>query len=403
MMQDPDRRLLFVDDDPNILNALQRMLRPLHATWDMHFAENGEEALKILAIQSFDVVVSDMRMPGMDGNELLSRVKLHYPHIVRIILSGHCDQGKIVRSVGLTHQFLAKPCEAELLKQTVARACGLRDVLSDSKLTKLVSSLDSVPSLPSLYAAIMEELNSEGASIQRVGDIISRDPGMTAKVLQLINSAYFGLRRHIANPTQAVNYLGLEIVKALVITVPIFSELNSARVPGLSLDRVWSHSMSVSVLARKIANDIGTEASIFEAAFTAGLLHDIGKLILAVNLPDEYRDALLRSSRENIPVWQAEEAVFGTTHAHVGAYLLGLWGLPIEIVEAVAFHHQPTPYRQNTFSPLSAVRYADYLHGEVEPKNDGEIDDSINAEMLAQLGSTEIIEQWKVIAGTQTE
>jgi len=390
------KSILFVDDEPNVLDGLRRMLRPMRAEWDMSFARSGHEALEVLAAKRFDVIVSDMRMPGMDGAELLTEVRRRYPNVVRIALSGHSQKEMILRSVGPTHQYLAKPCDAQTLKDTITRACALRDLLADEALQGLVSQLTTLPSLPDLYIEIVEELQREDASIQKVGRIISKDVGMTAKVLQLVNSAFFGLRRHVSDPSQAVCLLGLETIKALVLSIHVFSKLEQANVAGFSLQRLWEHSMVTGTLAKRIAAEQDSDEKTADHALMAGLLHDAGKLVLAANLPEQYGKVLALAEMKAVSQGEAEKEVFGTTHAEVGAYLLGLWGLPGPIVEAIAFHHRPTESLANSFAPLTAVHVANAL--EHAQQNDGQAD-RLDGEYLSVVGLADQLPAWREMAG----
>jgi len=197
------KQILFVDDQPEILSSLRRMLRPMRHQWDMQFVGGGKEALEVLAKVPHDVIVSDMRMPEMDGITLLTKVQKRYPAVVRIALSGQCDREVVLRSTGATHQFLTKPCDADTLKAVVDRSCVLRDTLSDLELRELVSGIASLPSLPSLYIEIIEELRSPNSSLADIGKIISKDIGMTSKLMQLVNSAFFGVPQRISHPVQA--------------------------------------------------------------------------------------------------------------------------------------------------------------------------------------------------------
>lgn len=185
--------ILFVDDEPNVLRSIRRMLHGLRQEWDMKFVESGHEALSLLAKEAFEVIITDMRMPQMDGAQLLTEVKKQYPHMVRIVLSGHTDKDMILKSVQQAHQYLSKPCDAETLKSTISRTRARRSLLSQESLKRIVSKIDVLPSLPSLYAEIINELQSSDLSIQKIGQIISKDLGMTAKVLQMVNSAFFGI------------------------------------------------------------------------------------------------------------------------------------------------------------------------------------------------------------------
>jgi putative nucleotidyltransferase with HDIG domain len=355
------KRVLFVDDEANILQGLRRMLHPMRRDWDMTFADGGQAALEILAQGHFDVVVSDMRMPGMDGAQLLNHVMTHYPQTVRIILSGHSDWDIILGSVGSTHQFLAKPCEAEILKATVARACALRDFLGNETLKRVVSGMQSLPSLPTLYLEVVEEAEAPNGSLEKIGKLIERDMAMTAKVLQLVNSAFFGLRRQVSSPVQAVSLLGIDTIKALILSAQVFGHLHPEHTPSFSLDALWHHSMVIATCAKRIAQSENCQRKLMNDMFMAGLLHDVGKLILAANLPQQYEEALQRVQTEGLTDWQAEHAVLGTSHAAVGAYLLGLWGLPEPVVEAVTFHHTPSDCADRSLSPLTAVHVANGL------------------------------------------
>lgn len=397
------RRILFVDDEPNVLQGLQRMLRSMRHGWEMAFAESGLVALDLLASAPFDVIVSDMRMPGMDGAQLLSEVMRRHPQIVRIVLSGQSDQETLLRAVGPAHQYLAKPCEAERLKATVSRACALHDRLADESLKRLVSQMKSLPSLPSLYVQMMEVLGAPDASLQQVGQIISQDMGMTAKILQLVNSAFFGLHRRISNPIQAVNLFSLDIVKALVRSPHVFSQCDETALPDFSLDRLWRHSLATGACAKRIAEAEHSTQAVIDESLTAGLLHDIGKLVLAVNLPGRYREVVLLAHNERLTLWAAERELFGDTHAEAGALLLGLWDLPDSIVEVLTFHHWPTQCLDMRFSPLTAVHVANTLDHEVHPPNSGTIASHIDTDYLAELGLIDRLPAWRALCQANSQ
>lgn len=350
-------RILFVDDEPNLLEALRRILRDMRPQWEMEFAASAQQALDLLAGNPFDVVVTDMRMPGMDGCQLLEKVKLERPQMVRIILSGHSDRSLILSSVGLAHQFLSKPCDIETLKATISRACAMQELLTDEFLIKIVSGIDSLPSLPSLYEEVVEEVNSEEGTLERIAEIIAKDAGMSAKLLQLVNSAFFGLPAKVTSVHRAVSLLGTETIKTLVLSVKIFSQFDRPGLPSVS--RLWEHSLYTGMMARSIAAQQDLRQNHIDEAFTAGLLHDVGKLILLEKLPDKSAEASRLSVAAGRPIWEAEQSVFGTTHAQVGAYLIGLWGLSETLVKATAFHHSPGKSSDRSFSPLTAVHLAD--------------------------------------------
>lgn len=336
------KRVLFVDDEPNILSGLRRMLRGQRNEWEMDFQPSGLEALKAMEEQPFDIVVSDMKMPGMDGAELLSEVQRLYPNTIRIILSGQSELSAILKSIGPTHQFLAKPCDPERLKRVVDRAYELRELLNDQDLKHLVSKLETIPSLPRLYQEVVRELQVPNASLERIGRVIEKDIAMSAKILKMVNSAYFGLQYPVTAIDRAINFLGLETVTTLILGAHVFDEANVIDVEGLSLEELWEQGVKVSAVSRVVARELGVEKQIAEEAYTAGMLHGVGRLVLLTNLPESYADVLRRARQGNMDLLDAEHEVFGACHTTVGAYLMGLWGLPDSIVESVAFHARPS-------------------------------------------------------------
>jgi len=391
------RRILLVDDEPNVLQSIRRMLHGMRDEWELKFAHSGPEALDLLTREPSDVIVTDMRMPKMDGAQLLTEVKNRYPHMVRIVLSGHSDQEMILRSVQPAHQYLSKPADEKTLKTTINRACVLRGLLSQDTLKGVISRLDSLPSLPALYAEIIEELQSPNASIQKIGQIIARDPAMAAKVLQLVNSAFFALPRRITDPTQAVSLLGIDIIKALVLTAEVFSAFDKNKVDAFDIERLWEHSFLTGGLAKRIATAEDGDKQMIDDAYMAGLLHDIGKLVLVNSYPEQYNQVLALERNEHLILAEAEHRILGAGHGEVGAYLLSLWGLPDPIIEAVVFHHRPGLCQANTFIPLAAVHIADALqYDDNNADHDtGEKPARMDLEYLAELNLLERVKIWR--------
>jgi HD-like signal output (HDOD) protein/CheY-like chemotaxis protein len=389
------KRLLFVDDEPRVLDGIRRMLHSTRNEWDISFAGSGQEALDAAAAEPFDVIVSDMRMPGMDGSALLNEVRKRYPQTARIALSGQTKKEDILRAVGPVHQFLSKPCDAETLTATISQALALRDLLGDDRLRALLSQMNSLPVLPSLYDELLEELESPDASVKAVERIVSQDIGMSAKVLQLVNSAFFGVRQHVSSPSQAVALLGLDTVKALVLSINVFSEFQGMRAQGLSLDALWRHSVNVAGFAKTIARAEKAGSKTADHAFVAGLLHDVGKLVFATKLPAEYAETLALAAKNGNTLYEAERERFGATHAELGAYLLGLWGFSDPIVEAIAFHHRPDKSPVREFTTLTAVHVANVLEHEMNPQGSSGAASLLDKVYIADLGLTERLSEWK--------
>jgi len=389
------KRVLFVDDDPSLLRGLQRMLHPMRREWDVRFAGDGREALNILAESPFDVLVSDMRMPGMDGAQLLDEIIERYPDIVRIVLSGQCNEEAALRSVGSAHQYLSKPCDANTIISTITRACALRDLLGQPSLKKVISQVRALPSLPTIYVELVSMLRSPDTSIRDIGRLIARDVGMSAKILQLVNSAFFGLCQHVSSPDQAVSILGLKTIRALVLSVQLFSRFKRDKLTSFPLEKLSNHSMATGGLARMIALAEKQNQHMVDDVFMAGLLHDTGKLVLAESVAEDYATVLDAARKDGLQLWEAERQILGATHAEVGAYLLGLWGLPDPIVESLAFHHSPSSCVHQEFTPLVAVHVADaFEHEELSGEVDGPIP-RIDAAYLETLGLSQRLDAWR--------
>jgi len=389
------RKVLFVDDMPEVLRMLKRTLDPIKGEWDMRFVESAPDALAVLEQDAFDVLATDMIMPGMDGFQLLKEARTRYPQMVRIAFSGQQGQSLGLRSTDLAHQFLEKPVDAQLLRSIMTRACGLRALLSDDNVRKIVTNLKSLPSLPVLYKELTDEIHSGDTSLKKIARIISKDMAMVTKILQLVNSAFFGLRTTVSNPEQAVALLGSDTIRSLVLSMQAFSQFDAKALPGFSLEALWQHGLKTSGYAKAIARQEQVPQAMIDDVFTAGLLHDIGMLVLASNLPDGYKQVLGLQKDKGLLDWQAEQEVFGVTHAEVGAYLLGLWGVGEAIVEAVAYHHRPSACDELAFSPLTAVHVANMLAESEQPAGEGATSLPIDEAYLTKLGRLDQLATWK--------
>lgn len=389
------KHLLFVDDETRVLQGLQRLFHGMRNEWRMNFMDGAKKALEFMAANPVDVLVTDMMMPGMDGAELLTEVMKRHPAVIRIVLSGYSDREAILRLVGPAHQYLSKPCNADELRDAITRAFALRDLLASEPLKQLAARTKSLPTLPSLYVQLMEELRNEDSSLDRIAGIISRDLGMTSKILQLVNSAFFGLPQRIADIQEAVNYLGVATVRALVLSCQVFSQFDQQKVKAFSIETVAAHCWTTGTLARMIARLEGSDVKMEDQCFLAGLLHDVGKLVLAAGMPDEYGRVFETARCGNQSICETEIAAFGATHAEIGGYLLGLWSLPNPVVEAVALHHRPANSAARGFAPVIAVHVANAFAHDLAHSPPDWPGNGIDAECLAGFGLSDRLEIWR--------
>jgi HD-like signal output (HDOD) protein len=394
------KRILFVDDEAKVLEGLERMLRPRRREWEMVFATSGAEALRLLEASPFDVIVTDMRMPEMDGAQLLEQVQKRFPSVVRLVLSGYFEMEMAIRAVPVAHQYLAKPCDPEKLRLAIDHACGFTSILTDETARKVVGAIGSLPSVPRTCAALLQALRNPDVPIDEVGRIIEQDVGMSAKVLQLANSAFFGLLQEITTVRAAVSYLGLDVLNHLVLSAEIFRTFHPRQdIAGFSIEQFQEHSRRAAAIAARLPAPKKT----ISAAVVAALLHDTGKLVLAVRLPQKFELALQATRQRACPFHEVEHEVIGTGHAEVGAYLLALWGLPLPIVDAVCRHHQPSQAGDAPpgLDVLAITHIADGLAWELELKTpDAPTPDSslLDLEYLTALGVASELPGWRELA-----
>ena len=391
-------RVIFVDDEIRVLDGIRRLLYPMRAEWQMSFACGGEQALEMMAAAPYDVIISDIRMPGMDGTELLSRICERHPEVVRIVLSGQSERDLTLKSAVCAHQYLSKPCDAESLRQTISRAFALKSTLADPSLQAVIAGAGNLPSIPSAFHDLMNKLKDPEWGAKEIATIIARDPAMSAKVLQLSNSAFFGVRRRVTSISDAVVSLGLDTLKTLALGVGVFSPFSANGPSSFSIEKFGRHGLRAAVLSRKIAHAERFSQQEAEDAFVAGLLHDIGRLVMISAMPEKYDAAMLLSRAEHLPMFEAERRIYGTTHSEVGTYILWLWGLPDNIVQAVAHHHFPADYPGQGTGTLLVVHVADALTHEYDAQAAGIAStERLDMDYIRSLGLAARVSAWRAL------
>jgi HD-like signal output (HDOD) protein/CheY-like chemotaxis protein len=360
------RRVMFVDDEPFALEVLQRVFEPMRNEWHMEFLTSGASALERLGEVKFDAIVSDLTMPGMSGAELLEQVQREHPSTSRIILSGQADEELIYKTINSAHQFISKTSDPKVLLKKVRKLILLRQSRLTPELVEMICALERLPSVPKVYCDIVEATAKPDCDLREIADAISQDAATGAKVLQLANSAFFGLRGEVSSILDAVSFLGIETVRYLVLMVGVCEQFRSTRFSPGFVDQVWNHSVQTANLARIIAETEHTSLALAEQAFVAGLMHDVGKLVFAENLSKSYREVLDFSKLHVQPAWQMERQILKATHADIGGYLLELWGLPEAVTKAVCLHHQPIAEETEGLTPLAIVHVANHFAHEVK-------------------------------------
>jgi HD-like signal output (HDOD) protein len=359
-------KVLLVDDEPHVLEALERMVFELQESWQVSCAPGGREALELLQAGDYDVVVSDMRMPGMDGAELLGEVHLRHRRVMRFVLSGQTDRGSALRASRVAHQFLSKPCSAELLVESILRAHELNARIASAEVRALVNGIDRLPSVPAIYRELQARMNDEDADVDSIAAMLSKDPAMTAKLLQLVNSGFFCRGARVNDVRVAVVRLGLDVVSDLVLLVGAFAGIECS----MSDDELASFQEAAARSAR-LARALAAPEDAADAC-TAALLADVGRLVVACRRPASSGTPCTVSERD------------------AGAYLLETWGLPQRIVTAVA------SLDDLASDPARTIGLSATVHAACRLSAGAPVDDAY----FAAMSGTDLLERWKQVAGT---
>ena len=383
------KRLLFVDDEPLIRELYGTLGSTLGKGHEVHTAASAGEALDLLDEKNFDVVVSDLAMPEMDGIEFLSEVVRGYPQSARIVISGFADRLKVAECLTVGHRFFTKPFNLNGLSVLLRRICQYSYLVSNDRVRKMVCGTGALPTPPETYIRLRELVASPYAHIDDISAIVEEDPGLSTKLLHIVNSAQFGIGRQIVAPSEAVQIAGIEIIKALILSAQVFGFYERQNFNRGAFKDLWAHSVNTAIAARKLAILEGLPTDAAEECFFAGLLHDIGKLILAANAEREYSVAMELAAKASLPIEQAEMGLFSSTHAHVGAYLLALWGVPDSVITAVELHHTLDGNRISGFDTAVAVHVAQNL----EPG--GARKKLLNTSLLEKLGVMDRLPVWE--------
>jgi HD-like signal output (HDOD) protein len=395
-------KIVFVDDDRLVLQSLQRVARSRKLNVELVQATSASQAESIIAVNHCDVVVTDIRLPDMGGTDFLARVQQRWPRILRILLTNDAEGSAITGRLLASHQTLAKPATPEFLLEAIQSASRLRFLLMNERLREVAHRMEYFPVVPRVYMELNKELRKENYSIQSLSRIISQDMGLTTAILKVVNTPYFGLSRHVDDPQQAVTILGGSIIRGLVLSEGVFKPQDQDMYPGFDTERLWSHCLETARCCRAVIRSEGMTGRMVEDAFLSGLLHDVGKIVLAEGCPEEYVGVIMQSQTRNVPLVDIETSILGVTHAQVGAYLLGLWGFSEPALVAIAQHHGLLRDCQPTL--LSAVIHVVdvALHNRYIVSS-GYAQHALDAELLAVGGGQDAFERWVALVDAEID
>lgn len=390
------RRVLIADADTKVAEDFRQALGP---SWVVVAAPQAAAALAEMQKEPCDVVVADLDLPDLTGDAVLDLIRIAHPTTIRFLAASESQKDRAMCHVAGGCQYLAKPFDTATLKTTIERCLAADLCIVNNSMRELIGRIRAFPTIPSLYLEVVNALNDPAATTAEVGAIVAKDMAMTTQLLQMLNSAYFSLPRTVTEPAEAVGLLGFETVKSLVMSVKLRSQYDKVKPVYFSIDNVWRHSTNVARLAKELTLLESGDTSLAASAYTAGLLHDLGKIILAANFDGQYSGAHAIARKNQLPLCEVETDIFGANHGPIAAYLFGLWGMPAAVIEAASLHHYPSRSADRTFNALTAVHVANAFEREINSDPDGLPAPQIDMSYLQEMGLENRVPDWRRALG----
>lgn len=376
-------RVLLVDDDPRMVRAMVRVLETQMPRWEIVGVGSGEQALGALTHAEFQVIVSDVEMPEMDGTTLLRDVRERFPQVGRILMSAWTTEARLAAAAVVAHQFLWKPVSTERLVEAILQVAVAGGLLRDPALVARFQATEGTPPLPGTFRALQDAVNHPACTLSDITGVVSRDPAVSAHLLRMANSGWFGVASRTASLFKAVSLLGIARVRAVVLSHGAVAALRDDLGDGFDVARYQEHSVRVAALSQEVCPD----PRLKEESFTAGLLHDLGWLML-------HRSGALRE-RGGVEGYCFTDACAPVTHEEVAAYLFAQWGFESSLICAALFHHRPGVLMRTHFQPVDSVHIVEALLGDNALEQGCKME--FDEEHIRRLGLSQEIPRWKAL------
>ena len=348
--------VLFVEPEGEILKKLPQ----LHDHWQSIRVNTVEAALDILGQRNVAVVVANFGMADDACQEFFRAVSAKASSAIQFVLLADNQANEIDKDLDYAHQSIAAQCQPNDIIKAINTGLSVWQRTQDNpQLAGLLNKLNKLPTPPALYFDLRDELDSPNYNTQNVANIIARDQALSARVLKVVNSGFYAVPRSIVDLGQAIGLLGTDIVLGLVLSAHLFDSLP---LPGVNLDDLWKHNLMVSALTRTIAKELGADFETINTSGVAGLLHDLGGLVLLSNLPAEYHSLIRQANGDENLLIALEQKEFGVAHPELGAIVMAMWNMPDALVAAVAVHHQA--FEQAQSIPEKALLIAEWVVNE---------------------------------------
>ena len=389
----------MLDDECRFTNWSQEVSSSKFS-WEFIRFDSKESLLMLLEERLCDAVIIPCTMRAQVDIEFMTRISNIQPSAVRIFLGAEFwNATHKAKAADIAHRIYPSAVKVEEIGDSLEYQIKLLKLLNRSSLQAYVGKVGCLPSPPKLYTQLTDAVNSEMADLREISEIVEQDPAVVAQVMKQVNSAFFGFNRTITDLKEAISMLGVRNLRSLALS----SQLNSQFKSGndwdrFSFEQLNQRSLLVARLAQALCRRAGANKITQDQAFLAGLLHDVGVLIMASHDADQYKKLLNYSVKKQKPIYLVEKASFGFFHGEVAGALLALWNLPPQVIEAVMLHHVPHLSKETSFSPLTAVHVADAMLPSVDVEGDCDLASSLSLRYLDQVGVMEEVPQWRIVA-----
>ncbi len=354
-------KILFIDDHRNILDSLRLSLRSMRNEWDMSFAASGAEGLDIFETFLPDVVVTDMRMPNMDGTHVLRKIQKRKPDVGKIILSGYSDKETVIKNIQLANEYLSKPCKTQDLIEAIRNTLRTNDIILNPEIKSVIAEIETIPASMVVYEQLIAELENQNTTSRAISEIIAQDVALTANIVRIINCTFFNFPKQVRDIDHAVQLLGPQTLLNIVKSSQIFEKFKEFDESEISLKMLWEHSLRVASLSKLIAASSDLTETNCSDCVVASMFHDIGKFIFASKMKHQFSKAIAMVREEKCSLDVAEKCILGSSHAEVGAYLLARWGFSHDQVSILRSHHDESVMDSQAVTPQMVLFVADCL------------------------------------------
>lgn len=392
-------KVAMLDDECRYTNWSQDVSSSKFS-WEFVRFDSKESLLLLLEEQLCDAVIIPCTMRAQVDIEFMTRVSNIQPSAVRIFLGAeYWNATHKAKAADIAHRIYPSAVKVDEIGDSLEYQIKLLKLLNRSSLQAYVGKVGCLPSPPKLYTQLTEAVNSEMADLKEISEIVEQDPAVVAQVMKQVNSAFFGFNRTITNLKEAISMLGVRNLRSLALSSQLNNQFKSSNDwDRFSFEQLNQRSLLVARLAQAICRRAGANKITQDQAFLAGLLHDVGVLIMASHDADQYKKLLNYSVKKQKPIYLVEKASFGFFHGEVAGALLALWNLPPQVIEAVMLHHVPHLSKETSFSPLTAVHVADAMLPSVQVEGDCDLASRLSLRYLDQVGVMEEVPQWRIVA-----